>query len=486
MNLNEFTSRPQANTTYAKNQVPPFVTSAYSSLYAALKINNTVIFEGTYVRNFDGTITIDFKGVYDDYLSTLMPNQSEDFFVSQNNLVKAFQAEICPITNGVPQHNQAVTVTYRVANAKLNGNIAFGQWCKTHFLSNQPSERHTNEEAPEWLTYNPDDESSGGTIWRAYARIYKKVGGHVDLLLESTSVILPFSFNVSFLRIIGETSLRPSALLGYYDIRVTKNNVAMCSQRYFYNYRTGREKYYCITNALGGIDTLICQGDNTLAPELNFNLGRINGLYKALDDTDDLRQWRQNIGMVPTRLRNWVHELLTQRQPAVKYDPENNEYQDIVINMADISISDRPQLAPAEFGYLLQEPVNAVEQKEIKDKGLSQSSADNAENLPEGMGAFELDMYIDGKHVTTDDLQVLASEFYVEFTLPAISSIDTVHTPINYELYDQYEYHVEGSFVPESGRNKITINCQRDCNVVFYSNTDDYSYDGLVMKIWWY
>ena len=485
MNLSDFTSRPIANTTYAKNQVPPFVIATSDTLYASLSINNEVVFEGTYVRNFDGNITIDFKGVYDRFLSTLMPNLAADSKILQTSMAKIFTAVVCPVgSNGTPNRLQGVTVSYRVANAKLNGRTVFGEWCKNNFLSNQPRERHTNEESPEWITYCPDDASSGGTVWRVVCDFYKKAGGKVTFNVDGSNSLSPFSVNVGFLRVLSMAGLHSSVLMGYYDIYVTKNNVEMCRQRYFYNYRTGREKYYCITNALGGIDTLICQGDNVLAPELNFNLGRINGQYVPLDDTDDLRQWRQNTGMIPVRQRNWVHELLTQRQAAVKYDPENHDYQDIVINMADITIGDTKQLASAEFGYLLQEPVNAVEVTEIKDKEFSQSSADKSESIPARMGAIEMEMLRrENKYVETEEETIPSPVFYVEFELDSES---VSNTPIYYDIIVNGEVTTTGQFTPVAGQNKFTIYGEVDCDVIFRTAVNDYSYDGLIMRVWWY
>ena len=78
MNISEFSQKPTSGATYAKNEVPPFVITTNRTLLAILSIGNEIVFKGIYAPDFNGQISIDFRGLYDDYLKTIIPTTGID------------------------------------------------------------------------------------------------------------------------------------------------------------------------------------------------------------------------------------------------------------------------------------------------------------------------------------------------------------------------------------------------------------------------
>ena len=413
MDISDFTQAPTEGAVYAKNEVPPFVISTGNSLLAVLSIGEEVIFRGSYSPNFEGKITIDFKGLYDDYLETIMPD-SENTGILHSAYCREFTATFSVIAGeDTPSDNNSVS--WNVANAVIDPKVSFADFSQQNFLTNQPIEKPTNYETPEWLTWLDLDGNTS-----LYAKFWPKSSDRpIEQLLFTTPAPGCYSINVSFGIIIQTINSLPSRLQGFYDIELRQQSgFVRGSQRYIYNERTGKEKYFCFVNALGGIDTLTCSGENVLQPETTHNVGRFNGRYTALDDTDDTRHWTQNTGMMPMRQRNWVYELLTAKQGAEKFDPQANDYYPIVVDSSEIDMSDNGQLVSANFGYILEEPDNAIPVTERNtDRYMHQSVADQAEALHDLTTAAELkfEPSARGDGFETEAVELRASKIYVEF-----------------------------------------------------------------------
>ena len=407
MNISEFSQKPTSGATYAKNEVPAFVITTNKTLLAILSIGPEVIFKGIYAPDFNGQISIDFRGLYDNYLNTLIPTTGVDE-ITHTEYRRQFTATFEVIVGeDTPSDNN--TISWYVANAKLKSDLSFSAWSEANFLTNQPIEKTTNYEAPEWLTW-----WDHGTEMDLVARFYKKNGTSLDVTVRTATTAGVFSVNVRYSRLIRMANVLPSSLLGYYDlILIDAKDDEVCRQRYIYEERTGREKYFLFVNALGGIDTLICAGENVLEPEITHNVGRFGRQYRALDDTDDMRKWSQHTGMVPSRQRNWIYELLTAKQGAEKYDPETMKYYEIVVDSSDISMSDNGQLTEATFGYILNETENVVADTERPDRSLHQSVAEQAEEFYDLSSNLTLAFEAGEKVNVTEVASIAATKLYV-------------------------------------------------------------------------
>ena len=458
MNISDFSQKPVANRTYAKNEVPAFVITTQSTLLAVLTSNNETVFQGSYSPDFNGQISIDFRGLYDEYLETIIPSSMGNE-ITHTSYRRQFTATFYVLI-GEDTAGEPATLSWYVANAKLNSSTLFHSWCRTNFLTNQPIEKVTNYESPEWLTWL--DLSGASTL---VARFYPKTGGNLDAQVCTYANEGCFSANVRYSRIINLANVLSSRLKGYYDlILYDAKNLEICRQRYIYKERSGREKYYCFVNALGGIDTLICDGENVLQPETTHNVGRFADRYRALDDSEDQRRWMQSTGTMPNKYRNWVYELLTAKQGAQKYDPAAMDYYEIVVDTSEIGMSDFGQLAEASFGYILNNTLNVmIDTERAVDRSLHQSVADEAEEMEDITAEMTAVFVDDGQGgFTTEELNVPASKVYV--TDPRIIRTER-ETPIYYYLNGSQS--ASGSFTPGVDDNPYIINKKEDVSIRF-------------------
>ena len=463
MNINQFSQKPVAGRTYAKNEVPAFVITTQSTLLAVLTIGNETVFQGSYSPDFNGQISIDFSGLYDKYLETLIPSSLGDL-ITHTDYRRQFTATFYVLV-GEDVSGDPATLSWYVANARLKSATAFMSWSEQNFLTNQPIEKVTNYESPEWLTWL--DLSGGSTL---AARFYPKTGGNLDVTVCTTSNIGCYSANVRYSRLIGMANVLSSRLKGYYDLILYDAKAAeVCRQRYIYEERSGREKYFCFVNALGGIDTLICDGENVLQPETTHNIGRFANRYRALDDSDDQRKWTQNTGMMPNKYRNWVYELLTNKQGAQKYDPAALDYYSIVVDHSDVSMSDHGQLAQASFGYILDETVNVISDTErAVDRMLHQSVAEQAEAFDDVRAKQTAVMKDDGHGgFETNELIIPASTIYVNDN----RTFKSVGEPPVY-YYLNGSQTAAGSFSPGSEDNPTVINKQASDSISFATQNE--------------
>lgn len=449
MNINDFTQKPVQGRVYAKNEVPAFVITTHNTLLATLKIGNEVIFKGSYAADFNDQITIDFRGLYDHYLKTLIPTTGSNE-ITHTQYLQQFTA-VFDVLIGEDTAGEPATISWKVANAKLKSDLSYDEWSEINFLTNQPMEKTTNYEAPEWLTWR-----DGGTSCELIARFYRKNGTSLDVTVRAASNEGVFSANVRYSRLIHMANVLPSSLLGYYDlILVNAKDEEVACQRYIYEERTGREKYFLFVNALGGIDTLICPGENVLQPDITHNIGRFGRQYLALDDTDDMRKWMQQIGMVPTRQRNWIYELLSTKQGAEKYDPETMKYLEIVVDSSDIVMSDFGQLAGSSFSYILNETENIVADTERPDRSLHQSVAEQAEELHDDTTK----VFVTFSHGVTDPVVIPADVLYVLFDWDESQKVETVYYFVNGSK--------EGEFTPGEDESPVQINIKEGVSVHF-------------------
>lgn len=380
MNIYDFIQHPDNGETYARNEVPPFEIATASVILATLEVDGTVVFSGSYMPDFYGKVVIDFAGLYDSFLKTFLPKTGIRE-INQTEYRKLFTATF-GVVAGELTSEEPFSMSWYVANADMRPPEGFADWSETAFLTGQPAEKLTCFDTPEWLTWLDLD---GGTCLKV--RFYRKSDGSAF----SDAVVSPSlpspgcrSAEVTYSRLVRLALIvNPSNLAPYYDlILFSSGGEELTRQRYIYTDRTGQEKYYCFVNRLGGVDTLICRGENTLQPDVTHNIGRFQRTggaeYSAMDDTNDTQVWQQQTGMVPYRWRDWVSELLAAKQGAAAYDTSDKAYREIVVKSSKLEMGDARQLASASFSYIMSDAgytPSAAGQKSPGD--LHQSSADS-------------------------------------------------------------------------------------------------------------
>lgn len=355
------------------NRLPKIVlTSDYNLIFSLWLTQGsmTEVFACKYQPNFDGKISIDISDVVRNHLKTLMPANESDLY--QSGFEAHFAFKMNEINDGGAGSDFASD--FFVVNASPDTSLSLEDYCSSHFLTQQPIQKPTNYESPEWLTYY---DYVGD--WIVIGRFYPKEGGVVDMVVKWDEKPGCYSVNVNYARLIPHVGRLPHQLKGFYDVILYDGNLhEYCRQRYIYKERTAKEKYYLFGNSLGGIDTLIAQGEHVLQPELEHNVGRFGQLYKSLDDTDDMRQWQQSIGMVPYRWRDWVYDMLANKQCAAQYDPDTDTYLNIVLKSTDLGMSNHGQLANAGFSFIMEKPGTKIQET---SRILTQSAADSAAEL---------------------------------------------------------------------------------------------------------
>lgn len=454
------TYRPTNNAWYAKNTVPKLLIEATENVTVTLYYKDQeaqewepdIAFRGSYSPDFNGEIWVDFTGVYDSFISTKMPTASQTSLV-QDKIWYYFRVVVVDSSG----NNVGTAITWQVFNAKLNSTTPFQTWSQQNFLTNQPIERPTNYESKEWLTYL---DLVGD--YNVIGRFYPKEGGLVDCIVRSDEAVGCYSVDVSYARLIPMVARLPHQLKGYYDIILMDGNLQeICRQRYIYEERTGREHYFLFVNSLGGIDTLICQGENVLQPEVTHNIGRFGRQYKALDDTEDYRHWQQDTGLLPHRWRNWIHDLLSSKQAACRYNQENDTMNPIVVDESEIGMSDAGQLASATFGYMMTEVDNVMADTEraLERSSLHASVAEQAEDLHDETAQVVLVFDDDGNGGSeTKEVEIAASKLYVEFE-------PTKSTTIYYAI----DGKLAGDFDPSEDTSPIIISKDEKSTIQFSS-----------------
>ena len=134
MNISQFSQKPNAGATYAKNEVPAFVITTQNTILAQLNLGNEVVFKGIYAPDFSGQISIDFKGLYDDYLKTLIPTTGSDE-LTHTEYRRQFTATFY-VVEGEDISGDPATRSWYVANAKLKSDSSFNTWGQSNFLTN--------------------------------------------------------------------------------------------------------------------------------------------------------------------------------------------------------------------------------------------------------------------------------------------------------------------------------------------------------------
>lgn len=365
--------KPTQNAVYAKNAVPKIVLSATEVVNITVYFKreddddwepDNKVFSGSYTPDYNGEIAFDMKGLFDPFIRTVMPSGNT---TGQDRYRYMFRAVITATRATLSSQ----TVTWLVANAKMKSGESFSQYTQRHFLTHQPAEKRTTKDSPEFLTFSGD--------YSLKARFYTTTGGTVDCAISTTDNPVK-TVNVSYQRLKSMVNV-VGQLKGYYDIMLMSKSTVLATQRYVLYRTTGRERYFVFVNSLGGIDTLICQGESTLEPEATFNTGVMTDSRIVLDDTDDTKIWQQYLRF-PWRHRNWIHELLTEKQQTAIYDPESKEMEKIVLTGIDFTVGDREQLAAASFTYMLADTDDLLpETMSEMDRTLRLSSLRGAESV---------------------------------------------------------------------------------------------------------
>lgn len=428
------------------NKVTELVMTASGSVTMTLVDPNAgpdVIFTGRYHPDFGGQIRIDLTDLVRDLVKSTVPTGSSDY--EQTGFMRELQYKIEEDDGGT------ATGTFTVINAACNTGDTVELWAERHFLTNQNTQKRTNQEAPEWLTWLDLDGD-----YELVARFYPKAGGNRDVTVKTDTATGCFTANVGYSRLIRMVAMVASQLKGYYDLILTDGNQAeLCRQRYLFEERSGREHYYCMVNALGGVDTVIADGENVLRPDMTFNYGRFGRNYVAVDDTDNVRQWSQTL-QTEWRERNWLWELLARKGEAALYDAKAKAYERIVVVGSDIAMGDSGQLAQASFDYLLCEAAAIIAATEERSREMTQSAADSAEELND-LTTTVVVAFTEG---TTEPVSIPAETLFVLFD-DADASVK--NTPIYYFVNGAQS----GSFTPGVDASPYVIRLKVGVSVHF-------------------
>lgn len=365
MNINDFISYPDNAGSYALNQVPKFSLETQNKCTVQIMLSNySQLFTGSYIPDPQSDMIVaDFKDIVRTKVSTLFPR--DNVFV-QSSHTQWFSAVWT-------QGNDIVTIQFLVSNARIKSADRLYKWSINHFLTNQPIEKYTTKESPEWLTY------MAGSLITVMARVYSVNGTYYNFVLHSGgSGVITVDVSCSRIKkIVGATA----HLQGYYDILLVNNGKENAIQRYIVRRLTGLEHYFIFVNALGGIDTLICYGDNILQPEANYNIGRLGAKRVQLDDKESARTWQQNLRF-QWRERNWIHELLSEKQQAYIHYPSSGESEEIIVTGMEMNVGDREKMAVASFNYIMADAEDIPSDTSKEDLGnLKMSSLRHAEDI---------------------------------------------------------------------------------------------------------
>lgn len=456
------TQQPTSGAVYARNTVPKIILEADESVSVALIFKHpmdedwepdNIVFEGTYIPDLNGQITLDFEGLYEPYIQTQFP------FVGSAKFQDKYWCSFNAVMTGIDSETSC-NVVYRVANALLNSSTPFASWADQNFLTNQPLEKPTTKGSSECLTFF--DATEGARVLKV--RFYPKAGGTEDITVFTEDIdtfndaqALCNTVDVSYSRLVKMSTYLASQLKGYYDlILFNSKGSEICRQRYIYEECTGKEKHFLFVNALGGIDMLVCHGENTLQPELTLNIGRVDGKYIALDDTENARSWNQMTGNMPYRWRDWLYELMAVRQKAWKY--QDGDCLPIVLKTAEIAMGDGEQLAVASFSYMMENVNRAISDTErAMERTLHQSVAEEAEELDDLTTTAVLAFVEDQQEsFETEAIEIPASRVYV-----TAYGNGTIYYTINGTL--------EGNFNPSTDRMPVVIDLDPGDEIQFFS-----------------
>lgn len=439
------------------NKLPNIVMSAGNTVNMSVWLieggGRRSVFAGRYQPDFDGQISVDISGIVKNHLKAMMPANDSDLYQS------GFEAHfIFKVDEDYDGGDFASD--FFVVNASPDTTLSLEDYCSSHFLTQQPIQKPTNYESPEWLTYY---DYVGD--WIVVGRFYPKEGGLVDMIVKWDEKPGCYSVNVNYARLIPHVGRLPHQLKGFYDVILYDGNLhEYCRQRYIYKERTAKEKYYLFGNSLGGIDTLIAQGEHVLQPELEHNVGRFGQLYKSLDDTDDMRQWNQSIGMMPYRWRDWVYDMLSNKQCAAQYDPNTDTYHNIVLKSTDLGMSDHGQLANAGFSFIMEMPGTKIQET---SRVLTQSAADTAAALDD----LTTEAVVAIESGVSEAVTVNSSRVFVSF-------VESAHQAAVVYYIDGTE---AGSFMPGTDASPVVIDLPFGSSIRFETQGDT---DTIVLN--WY
>lgn len=326
----------------------------------------TKIFTATYIPDLSHEVRFNLADIIRSHLATALPNA--DIFLQQN-VYKGFGFVITGLTSAVVSAEY-----YEVMLSKAEVDDSPHVYMQSHFLTLQPKDKTVTKGMPEHLTLRGVGPVSELQL---YARFYPTAGGHEDVMLGP-----PTYTGINTYRFFWEDlwQLRPGTCNYYIDIVANDTKSDIMSQRYIYSHKSGHEHYFLWVNALGGIDTICCDGANTLQPQVTHNVGRRQSLVIQLDDSDDYRQWQQQSGWFPWKLREWLWDFVSSKLGHWIYDSEKETYKEIVISSAEMEASDDKQLVQFTFTYRNANRGNAVGTSS-RANSFSQSAADSAEDI---------------------------------------------------------------------------------------------------------
>lgn len=330
---------PQANEYYAKAQVPEFKVKCSRHLDVAVRLpSGAVLFNASYAPGFSDYVYFDIKDILDASLFSTLENSIN--FKQSNFLL--------PIIVSLSDEDQDVNIPFKVMNikAKIKGLSSLSR----NFLTFQPSVKKINSQTPEHLTYLFTEQGQ-----KLVVNFYLISGSQEKVTLYVNDSDSPEcrTLDVSLKTVMQLSNTSSSQKKTYYDVYVVNSSGVRISnrQRYIYGDFSSREKYYLFANSLGGIDTLTCVGQRSIAPDVTYNIGDLTDVLVQLDDTDDIVKYKQNSGYFSRNDFKWAIDFVMSKGKKYVYDADDDIYTPIVIVDSNLGINDHDGFTTFDFSY---------------------------------------------------------------------------------------------------------------------------------------
>ncbi len=329
---------PQSGEYYTKAQLPSFKVRSNGTLDVEVLSNNTTIFSGSYMPDFNNTVEFDIIDVLDTLLATKFDGS---YSYVQNNFI------LSPVVR-LSDNDNSATVTFKVMN--INARIKSFDAIRQNFLTLQPAVKKITARTPERLTYLFSEAGQ-----KVMLRFYRKNGTDETVTLYSfnMSVSMCVTLDVSFMTVIQYSNTFSDNIRPYYDVFVVdaKNTRISNTQRYLLGDESGREVYYMFTNSLGGIDTISCLGHLVESAAVQYNIGEMSGSLVQLDDSVDRVERSQVSGYVPAKQSGWIVDFVMTKGFKAVYYPETGKLRRIVLKESGTEINNHEVFTSFTFTY---------------------------------------------------------------------------------------------------------------------------------------
>lgn len=327
----EFIQKPDTLTFAAT--MPDFIVSGVQgSAKVTLKKGSEDLLSETMFKSERGLV-IDVKKVVNDSLRVKIPNE---VFFYQNEAMGYF-------TLKVESDGQTLEYSFNAIRGGCEGiSIPTRYDAMDVLYTFQPATKFITTDSPEWLTFF----LLSLNILRIRIRYYSSDGALINETLlgnpasDSTEAGL-YSIDCSYSNILNLRQPGSYFDFAFYDVDLVTYSEGVVSpitptQRYLVTRATDSHQYYLFENTLGGVDTLICNGDLKQRLSLSSDITISNDIK---DDSQNVHSisFEQSVGIFSSDIEiMWFRDFLLSSQ---RYQEENGSLYKIIIEDADSEIN---------------------------------------------------------------------------------------------------------------------------------------------------